>query len=243
MLRGVRFAATFGFELESETMAAIQKRAGEISVVSGERIGAEMRRMLASPNRAIAARLLRESGLLGEILNDGASLYQDSKAWEETLASLERLGEEDFSSAASILLEPIIIASGVILIVEQWKLSNDERDSIQWICKNWSTLDRAEQLPWSKLQPILLHRDVGLALAVADARRESSSPGAVHCRERLAWPKDKLDPAPFLSGSDLIRMGIKSGPKFKPILAEVRRAQLDGEIVSSDEAQKLAQSL
>ena len=47
MLRGVRFASTFGFELEPVTLKAIQEHAKEIDVVSGERIGAEMRRMLA----------------------------------------------------------------------------------------------------------------------------------------------------------------------------------------------------
>jgi tRNA nucleotidyltransferase/poly(A) polymerase len=243
MLRGVRFAATFGFSLESETMAAIQKRAGEISVVSGERIGAEMRRMLSSPNRAIAVTLLKESGLLGEILNEGSSLYRDSQTWGQTLASLKRLNDESFSAAAAILLAPIIDAMGVAQIADQWKLSNDERKTIEWICKHWSTLDQAEQLPWSKIQPMLLHRDIDHALAVVESRQDSGSRGAKFCRERLGWGKEKLDPKPFLSGGDLIQMGIKSGPKFKTILHEVRRAQLDGEISSVEEAESLAKSI
>ena len=58
MLRAVRFAATYEFEIEPATMLAIQNAATDISVVSGERIGTEMRRMLAHPNRATAISLL-----------------------------------------------------------------------------------------------------------------------------------------------------------------------------------------
>ncbi len=243
MLRGIRFAATFDFDLESETMSAIQKRSGEISVVSGERIGAEMRRMLANPNRATAVKLLQESGLLAEVLESGSSLYADSEDWRQVLASLQRLAQEEFAAAAAILLEPMVSAQGMSPIVAQWKLSNDERDSIKWICKNWPMLEHADGLPWSTLQPMLLHRDIELALAVAEARREEPSAGVAFCRGRLSWPAEQLDPTPLLLGGDLIRLGIEQGPKFKTILAAIRRAQLDGEISTIEQAEQLAQSL
>ena len=54
MLRGVRFAATYGFEIEAATMAAIQKRAADIDSVSPERIGTELRRMLAHRGKALS---------------------------------------------------------------------------------------------------------------------------------------------------------------------------------------------
>ena len=48
MLRAVRFAATLGFAIEPATLAAIQQAAAQVNVVSGERIGAELRRMLGN---------------------------------------------------------------------------------------------------------------------------------------------------------------------------------------------------
>ena len=240
MLRGIRFAATFDFELERETMAAIKKHAPEITVVSGERIGAEMHRMLASRNRAVAARMLRESGLLTEILPGGSALYDDKSRWEETLKSLGKLSSVDFEPAAAILLEPIIASQGITEVANRWKLSNANRKSINWICQNWKTLARADQLKWSQIQPLLVTTDVTNALAVAEARQTSTSDGVVFCRERLAESPQKLDPKPLLDGDDLIRLGFERGPLFKSILESVRIAQLDGEIETPEQAEQIA---
>ncbi len=51
MLRAVRFAAVFGFSIDEETAAAIREMAGQITVVSPERIAMEMRRVLTEPGR------------------------------------------------------------------------------------------------------------------------------------------------------------------------------------------------
>jgi poly(A) polymerase len=68
LLRGVRIAATFDFTLEPATRDAIKAMADQITVVSAERIAAEMRLMLVHPRRARALELLRELGLLKIIL-------------------------------------------------------------------------------------------------------------------------------------------------------------------------------
>ena len=47
MLRAIRFSATFDFELEAETFSSVRQMAGEITVVSPERIAMEMRVILA----------------------------------------------------------------------------------------------------------------------------------------------------------------------------------------------------
>ena len=58
MLRAVRFAATYEFELEAATLHAVRDMAAEIDVVSAERIGAEIRRMLEHATRVRAIELL-----------------------------------------------------------------------------------------------------------------------------------------------------------------------------------------
>jgi poly(A) polymerase len=80
MLRAVRFAATFDFTIESETMAAIQEMAPEIKQVSAERIGMEYRRMLLHPNRAAAIDLLREAKLLlSEVSHVSNDIFEEIK--------------------------------------------------------------------------------------------------------------------------------------------------------------------
>ena len=68
MLRAVRFAARFEYAVEAETMAAIQRLAGEIQVVSRERVRDELTRMLTEGHARRAFLLLDESGLLKEVL-------------------------------------------------------------------------------------------------------------------------------------------------------------------------------
>jgi poly(A) polymerase len=68
MLRAVRFAARFGYTIESKTLAAIQKLAPQIVQVSRERVRDELTRMLTEGHARRAFLLLDESGLLHEVL-------------------------------------------------------------------------------------------------------------------------------------------------------------------------------
>jgi poly(A) polymerase len=68
MLRAVRFAARFEYEIESETVRAIQRAAHEINVVSRERVRDELTRMLIEGHARRAFLLLDECGLLREVL-------------------------------------------------------------------------------------------------------------------------------------------------------------------------------
>lgn len=69
LLRAVRFAATLGYAIEPATFAAVQKLAPQIHRISAERIRDELFRLLTESAKAGAAlQLLRDSGLLREIL-------------------------------------------------------------------------------------------------------------------------------------------------------------------------------
>ena len=60
MLRAVRFAARFSFEIEPGTAKAIKGHAPKLKKISRERIGQEVRMMMEHPQRAAAARLMQE---------------------------------------------------------------------------------------------------------------------------------------------------------------------------------------
>ena len=68
LLRAVRFAATFGFEIEPATWQAIRENAEAIHVVSSERIREELIRIFTSPSRVRGFDLLDASGLMAQIL-------------------------------------------------------------------------------------------------------------------------------------------------------------------------------
>jgi poly(A) polymerase len=68
MLRAIRFAARFGYNIEPRTFAAIQKLACRINQVSRERVRGELTRMLTEGYARQAFLLLDASGLLHEVL-------------------------------------------------------------------------------------------------------------------------------------------------------------------------------
>lgn len=68
ILRCVRFAAQLGFTIEAGTLAAARRTAGELRLVSAERIGAELSLILLSPEPGPALVTLLEIGVLGLVM-------------------------------------------------------------------------------------------------------------------------------------------------------------------------------
>jgi putative nucleotidyltransferase with HDIG domain len=67
MLRAVRLAATLDFSVEGATLSAIQANAPLAAHLSGERIGAEMGKLLAAPRPSVGLDLLAATGLLAVV--------------------------------------------------------------------------------------------------------------------------------------------------------------------------------
>jgi poly(A) polymerase len=74
LLRGVRFVAQLGFEIEPRTLAAIGALAPEIQVVAAERVLVELGKTITPKGRVRGLELLHETGLLREILPEVAAL-------------------------------------------------------------------------------------------------------------------------------------------------------------------------
>jgi poly(A) polymerase len=56
-------------------------------------------------------------------------------------------------------------------------------------------------------------------------------------REKLRnLPPEQIRPEPLITGDDLIAAGLQPGPLFKELLAAVEDAQLDGAILTKEEA-------
>ena len=68
LLRAARFAAQMNFGIEPGTFAALQTNARKILGVSAERIREELLKLFRPPHAARGLRLLRESGLLAQLL-------------------------------------------------------------------------------------------------------------------------------------------------------------------------------
>lgn len=100
MLRAVRFAARFNFEIESRTFAAIRAQAAKINNVSRERIRDELSSMLTEGHARRAFELLDACGLLALVLPEVARMkgveqppqfHPEGDVWIHTLLLLEQL--------------------------------------------------------------------------------------------------------------------------------------------------------
>jgi len=100
MLRAVRFAARFGFELDPETQRAIRSLARRIHAVSRERVRDELTKMLTEGHARRAFELLDETGLLAEVLpkiqdmkgvEQPPQFHPEGDVWIHTLMLIEQL--------------------------------------------------------------------------------------------------------------------------------------------------------
>jgi poly(A) polymerase len=100
MLRAVRFAARFGYEIEPKTFAAIRKHAREITQVSAERIRDELTKLLTEGAARTGFELLDSCWLLSIVLPEIAVMkgveqppqyHPEGDVWIHTLLMLEGL--------------------------------------------------------------------------------------------------------------------------------------------------------
>jgi len=100
MLRAARFAARFGFEIESDTFRAIRRHVKEVGQVSPERLRDELTKMLTEGAARRAFELLDETGLLQQVLPEIAAMkgveqppqyHPEGDVWIHTRMMLEGL--------------------------------------------------------------------------------------------------------------------------------------------------------
>lgn len=241
-LRAVRLAAKLGFEIEAGTANAIRSHAGDLAGVSRERIGDEVRRMLAHPTRARAIEALKGLGLDAPTLNEPHIEH-----------ALTRLAGLPHGVTTGTALAAWAVDRGLELntpeaTLSRWRLalclSNEELAEFGGVVRGlvllrggWLTLGvagqkRSASSAWFGSALVLLQReDDGRAKTIAQRVAE------------LGKTVSGLSPAPFVTGDDLVAMTMKPGPGFKRVLDAAYDAQLEDRVGTKDEAVALAREL
>jgi poly(A) polymerase len=277
LLRAVRFATRFDLALDPDTESAVRAMADEIPVVSQERIAEELRRILIAPQRARGMNLMWGLGLVAPVFPELVPMkglpYGPPKAptgdlWDHVMCVLDLLGAEpSFSLAFAGLLHDVgkprtvartpdrytfhyhehvgcRIASEICL---RLKLSNTERERVEWLVEKHQYLCDARQMRTSKLKMILANPGIRelLSLHRADALASGRSTEHVeYCASLLReWSEADLNPAPLVTGHDLTRLGLEPGPLFKRLLDAVREAQLEGTVKTPSQAIEMVRRL
>lgn len=236
VLRAVRMAARFGFAIEEATWKGVVDNASAIHQVSPERIAEELRRILSHPTRLEGIRLLVESGLFRETM---PVLAEPSPLIWKALSHLPH--GASFALVLSVLAQE---KAQIESLGEILKLSRAETGLALWLIAHQAILPQADRLPNSILFPLFSHPDHEALLeresALTLAREEPFS-GIGRCHELLAHPPEGgFNPPPLIGGNDLKALGITPGPVFAKILGELRIAQLDHKIQTTQQAKEMA---
>ena len=248
MLRAVRFAAAFGFALDGETRAAIERMTHLVTTVSPERIAAELRAMVSRSGRRRALELLAETGLAKEVLpeiapgaaGDAGSAGDSAAAWGAAARIIDALDEPSLATALAALYEPAG-AAPLRQAANRLRLSNREVKLAGWLQEAVAMCDGADVAgrPWSEVQPWLAHEDAFLLADLLRARADcgrGAAATAAWVTAQIARPRDQLDPPPLVTGADLLAAGVAAGPAMGATLALLRALQLDGVIATREEA-------
>jgi poly(A) polymerase len=196
LIRAVRFNARFGLEIEPATRAALVAMAGQINVVSVERIAQELRKILTHPSRVDAMNLALETGLLAAVLPpliaikgifQGKPYQPEGDLWDHTMLVLKFLPPEpSFTLALAALLHDVGKTSTLAIhngrmtfhnheqvgrqiaerICRRLKLSNTERERIAWLVEYHQYLGEAKRLREAKLKRILASPGIEELLAL-----------------------------------------------------------------------------
>ena len=275
MLRAVRFAARFEFEIEAGTLRAIQQQAGTIMQVSPDRVRDEFTKMLTEGHARRAFELLDASGLLPHVLPEVAAMkgveqppeyHPEGDVWVHTLIMLNKLeaGVKPTLAWGTLLHDvgkpptfrapdptdpkPRIRFNGhaevgatmARHIMNRLRFSNSDCDQIVALVANHMRFGDVKNMKQSTLKRFFRLHDFPehLQLHWLDVTSSHNLTGLYEfAKEQYeAVPDDAHQPAPLLTGRDLIAAGLTPGPRFKQLLREVEDAQLEGEIKTHEEA-------
>jgi poly(A) polymerase len=210
VLRAIRLAARFQFQIEPATRAALRAMSGSVESVSKERIAQELRRMLVHESRAQAMELALDIGLVAAILPDlllmkgmyqGKPIQPEGDLWDHAMLVLALLpSDPKFTLAFAALLHDVgkprtrqyheggysfhhhekVGARISDKLCRDLKLSNVEREQITWLVEFHQYLGEAKKLRESKLKRILAEPGIEDLLALHRADALASTGNTEH---------------------------------------------------------------
>ncbi len=248
ILRGVRFAARFGFTLEAETEQLLRQAVAEdrLTTVSGERIANEIVLILGEPEPWAPVERLATWGILDAIV----AKWTVPPEAEATFVEIGRLasdGPADGGEAETwrvhflAMLEPAD-RSVRNMIVDRLNAGRRIRTLVLELAR-FEDEARALLASDARVRDSTLHRTLrrySPELLEFCRARWRGTPVA----ERVArYVTELAHAATSLAGGDLVALGVRQGPAVGEILAKLLEARIDGAVASREDEIALATKL
>jgi poly(A) polymerase len=241
LLRALRFAARFDFQIEPHTWAAIASHANDIAQVSVERVTQELSRLLTEGGAARGIELLDASSLGGRVIPEVPSLPRARNRFVGAGVLDEAVGY------AALLLDASSLPDDADGFGQRHRLSSalarhigEAITTVRAIAR-WAVLTVAAQKRHLRGAAAATAFEVA-AMAARAGQLEAAAWSAARS-DRDRYSHAELNPPRLIGGRDLIAAGHRPGPSFQRVLEAVEDAQLEGRISSEAEARALAESL
>ncbi len=249
MMRAIRFAARFNFDIEPATFAAIQHLHEKIKLISRERIGLELKGILAAAHRVRGIALLAQTGLLSDIWPVSIELHRrDGSPDISDMLKAGWLAKLPPTSAFEISLTALVhdLSENKAADPQFWPklqsqlmLSNDEISSAAWISRHLHDLRQWHSLARSELKRLMSHPKFPLLDKLYFCIHEDTE-----LQKFLSeLSAEGVKPEPFITGADLILMGARPGPDFKQWLNTLYDMQLANAFADKQEAMVRARAM
>jgi tRNA nucleotidyltransferase/poly(A) polymerase len=243
VLRGLRFAGRFRFQIEQNTWDALTEAVPLLPRLSGERIREELLKILdaADPSRSLA--LYRESGALAVVFPELAGVEEDG--WAQLLRTVDAIS----AARRNLRLTALFLPAGAQIesMMRRLRFSSAE-------IRHVTALSRALGVPLPAPGDVVAARR-WLRDVLRDVPRDEQSDRARdvlrrhfgRARGREAGPADRVrlaaqgrtvlnmlrrdDPVTVsrlvIDGNDLKELGLRPGPEFRRILDDCLDAVIE----------------
>jgi tRNA nucleotidyltransferase/poly(A) polymerase len=240
MLRAARFHSQLspkGFELDPSLASAVRARASRLSLVSRERVTQEVGKIFLSPQPSVGLFDLVLLGLWEPVFGTPpppAPIHAQFDALGEAFTRLaNRAAPLSLFVAAGARWFPGWSAEDSFVLTREAKASLKEVPPLCERLARYASLDKAAK------KELLASPHAFEAIAILRVSAEDELLNLLDEAEedRARWEeRGRLDPPPLLTGRDLQAAGFAAGPGMKALLAEARRAQLNEEVGTKEDA-------
>jgi tRNA nucleotidyltransferase/poly(A) polymerase len=243
MVRAARFHSQLSprcFTLDPALVAAVRANAPRLELVSRERVTQEVSRIFLSPQPSVGLFDLVLMSLWEPVFGCApppASVHASFDVLGESFTRLAaRPADLPLFTAAAAAWIPAWNAENSFVLTRETKAALREVPLLLPQFRAYSSLTKAAR------KRLLARPHAFEAIAIARQTAPEKELNLLDFAEEefTQWSEaGTLNPAPLITGADLLAEGFRAGPSMKDILERVRTAQLSGDISSREEALEL----
>ncbi|MBI4183378.1 MAG: CCA tRNA nucleotidyltransferase [Proteobacteria bacterium] len=236
LLRFFRFYAHYGRPPpDAPALKAARALAHELPLLSGERIGSEILRLLEAPSPAPVMRLMARQGVLAFVLPEAKDFARLAALVEIEREEGAAEGPGGVRRLGAVLATD---ATGAEAVAERLRLSNRQRDALVAVVAPAVAVATA-------MEPRALHSTIHrlgnetvreVALVAWAGERAVASAEEAAWRRLLVAAKTWTAPLFPLKGRDALALGVPPGPRVGELLEAVEAWWVDGDFVADRRA-------